>query len=92
MAPTEGGRGLIKVRRALAADASATQGSLGDVETRPGPWAAGVDVSLSSDAGVCRDCGKVGTREWLHPIAAASGYDAFRCPECATEQPAGASS
>jgi hypothetical protein len=52
----------------------------------------GGDVSLSSDAGVCRDCGKVGTREWMHPIDAASGYDAYRCPECATGQPAEASS
>jgi hypothetical protein len=47
---------------------------------------------MPSEAGVCRGCGTVGAREWLHPIDAASGYDAFRCPECASAQPAGVSS
>lgn len=47
-------------------------------------------MSIASDAGVCRDCGTVGPREWLHPIEAAGGTEAYRCPGCATKKPVGA--
>lgn len=49
-------------------------------------------MSVAEDAGVCRDCGRVGTREWLVAVKGAGGYDAYRCPDCATDQPAEASS
>lgn len=48
-------------------------------------------MSVPEDAGVCRDCGRIGSRERMVPIERADGYDAYRCPDCAGEQPEEAS-